>query len=269
MEPLAGGNRPVVSVRALERALSILDAFTPQQKHLSLPELVSATGLPKATVYRLASTLVARGYLERLRDGYGVGIRCFALGTVFRDGMDLRIRALPYMIALRDQVGETTQLAILAGESVVYIEEVFGTKPLAYWRSRAGVVLPAYCTALGKALLAFQPSAVVEEYLSTVALEPFTTLTITSAERMREELELTKRRGFAVDDQEREYGYRFIAAPAFDNAGLVAAAVTVTVPVDRLSLPIESSPMVPFVLRAAEEFSRSLGFPNPYPGSAR
>ncbi|HUQ79201.1 MAG TPA: IclR family transcriptional regulator [Patescibacteria group bacterium] len=247
-------------VRSLERALAILDAFTPQLSHLTLGELAEKTGLPKPTVFRLANTLASRSYLERIGDGYEVGLRCFSLGNVFRDSVDLRTRALPHLIGLRDETGESVQLAVLSGENIVYVERVFSTNAVAYMRSRIGAVLPAYCTGLGKALLAFEPPAVVREILERVTFEPLTTTTITSAERFRAELETTRLRGYAVDDQEREYGVRCIAAPLFDHSGEVVAALSVSVPAERLALPIETSALVEVVLRTSRAISRSLGF---------
>lgn len=247
-------------VRALDRALAILDAFKPQQSHLALAELTVKTGLPKATVFRLANTLVSRGYLERVGDGYEVGLRCFSLGNVFRDGVDLRTRALPHLIRLRDETGETVQLAVLSGENIVYIERVFSTNAVAYTRSKVGAVLPAYCTGLGKALLAHEPPAAVEEFLKRVTFERLTTSTITSPERFRAELQATRRRGFGVDDQEREYDVRCIAAPIFDHSSRAVAAISVSVPAERLPLPIEASFLVGPVLRTADAISHSLGY---------
>ncbi len=247
-------------VRALERALAILEAFTPQQSHLTLVELARKTGLPKPTVFRLANTLVSRSYLDRVGGGYEVGLRCFSLGNVFRDSVDLRTRALPHLIALRDETGETVQLAVLSSENIVYVERVFSTNAVAYMRSRVGAVLPAYCTGLGKALLAYEAPEAVQKFLDRVTLEPLTSSTITSAEQFRAELEATRQRGFAVDDQEREYGVRCIAAAVFDHSGRAVAALSVSVPAERLPLPIEASPLVGPVLRTSEAISYSLGY---------
>jgi DNA-binding IclR family transcriptional regulator len=257
--PISSGST-FTPVRALERALAILDAFSPQQNHLTLVELAVKTGLPKPTVFRLANTLVSGGYLERVGGGYEVGLRCFSLGNVFRDGVDLRTRALPHLIRLRDETGETVQLAVLSSENVVYIERVFSTNADAYLRSRVGAVLPAYCTGLGKALLAYERPAVVEEFLDRVTFEPLTSSTITSPEQFRTELEATRRRGFAVDDQEREYDVRCIASAVFDHSGRAVAALSVSVPAERLALPIEASPLVGPVLRTSEAISRALGY---------
>ena len=240
--------------------MAILDAFTPQQSHLTLAELALKTGLPKPTVFRLANTLVSRSYLERVGRGYEVGLRCFSLGNVFRDSVDLRTRALPHLIGLRDETGETVQLAVLSSENIVYVERVFSTNAVAYMRSRVGAVLPAYCTGLGKALLAYEPPVVVQEFLDRVTFEPLTSSTITSPEQFRAELEATRRRGFAVDDQEREYDVRCIAAAVFDHSGRAVAALSVSVPAERLPLPIEASPLVGPVLRTSEAISHSLGY---------
>ena len=253
--------RSAAPVRALQRALAILDAFSLDETHLSLSRLAAKTALPKATVFRLASTLVLESYLERVSDGYEIGLQCFRLGNIFRDGIDLRTQALPHLINLRDQTGETVQLAVLSGNSAVYLERVFSQRPVAYMRSRVGAVLPAYSTGVGKALLAFQPAEEIERFLQEAPRERFTSNTITEPDDLRAEFARIRSRGFALDSEERESGVRCIAAPIFDHMNRCVAAVSIAAPAERLPLPIEKSEYMHYVTQAGALISRTLGFP--------
>ncbi len=248
------------AVRALDRALGLLDAFNLERRRMSLAELASQTGLPKSTVFRLAATLAARGYLERSGEQYEIGLRCFQLGSIFRASIDLRTRALPHLIALRDATGETVQLAVLSGDSIVYLERVYSQQPVAYMRSTVGAVLPVYCTGLGKALLALQPSEDIHSYLARAALERHTPNTIVDPRAFMAEMAAIRRHGYAMDREEREVGVRCIAAPIFDVTGGCVAALSVAAPSTRLPLPLEASPLLPMVQSAALAVSHALGF---------
>ena len=248
------------AVRALDRALTLLDAFSLERRRMTLADLAIHTGLPKSTVFRLAATLAARGYLERAEEHYEIGLRCFQLGSIFRASIDLRARALPHLIALRDATGETVQLAVLSGDNIVYLERVYSQQPVAYMRSTVGAVLPVYCTGLGKALLAFEPSEAIDGYLERVVLERHTPNTIVDHQAFLAEMAAIRRQGYAVDREEREVGVRCIAAPIFEMTGRCVAALSIAAPSSRLSLPVDASPLVPAVRGAAQAVSHSLGF---------
>lgn len=248
------------AVRALDRALALLDAFSLERRRMTLVELAGQTGLPKSTVFRLAATLVARGYLEHADGHYEVGLRCFQLGSIFRASIDLRARALPHLIALRDMTGETVQLAVLSGDNIVYLERVHSQQPVAYMRSTVGAVLPVYCTGLGKALLAFEPSEAIHGYLERVVLERHTPNTIIDRRAFLAEMAAIRRQGYALDREERELGVRCIAAPIFEITGRCVAALSIAAPSARLPLPLEASPLVSVVQEAARTVSHALGF---------
>src|SRR5439155_20784672 len=138
---------------------------------------------------------------------------------------DLRETAHPHLVALRDSTRETTQIAILDHWQVVYLERVLSPLPVGFMRSRAGAILPAYCTALGKTLLAFRPEAEVDAWAATQKFAALTPHTITSARRLLKELRAIRANGYGVDEEEREHGVRCIAAPIRNHGGEVVAAV--------------------------------------------
>jgi DNA-binding IclR family transcriptional regulator len=226
---------------------------------LSLADLAARTGIPRATAFRLLSTLEQAGFLVKDHGAYQLGIKCFVLGNIVAGGLDLRDTAHPHLVALRDTTRETTQIAILDHWHVVYLERVISPYPVALMRSRAGAILPAYCTALGKTLLAYMPEGEVEAWATTQKFPALTPRTITSARRLLKELRVIRERGYGIDDEERERGARCLAAPIRNHHGDVVAAISVAGPTDRLPQDLVGSDVADAVLAAARAISIDLG----------
>src|SRR6266487_1167566 len=151
-------------VDAAAKALELLSVFSFREPRLSLADLATRTGIPRATAFRLLSTLEQSGFLSKEHGAYQLGIKCFVLGNIVAGGLDLSETAHPLPVALRETTRETTQIAILDHWQVVYLERMLSPFPIGVMRSRAGAILPAYCTGLGKALLAFAPEQDVEAW---------------------------------------------------------------------------------------------------------
>ncbi len=249
-------------VKSLARALRLLEALREAPEGLSLSAVRTRTNLPKATIHRLLGTLIQEGFVEQANGVYRVGVKAFVVGNAFLAHLDLRSRALPYLFDLRNRTGETVQMAVLENLQVVYVERVLSLSPVAYMKSRVGAVLPAYCTGLGKALLAFAPSDLVQRYLDTVALDPVTPHTITDRRRFLEELAEVRRLGHAVDRGEREESVRCIASPVFNHERAVVAAVSAAGPAERMPWPLEGSVLADLVVQAARQISAALGCPS-------
>lgn len=247
------------TVDAVAKALQILSEFSTAHPRLSLADLPAQTGIPRATVFRLLSTLEEAGFVVREDGEYRLGLKCFVLGNVAAADIDLRNEAYPYLSALRDTTGETAQIAILNQWQVVYIERVPSRQAVGYMTSRAGTLLPAHCTGLGKALLAYLPEAEVSAWAATQTFPPLTPTTITALPRLLEELRAIRDRGYAVDEQEREVGVRCIAAPVRDHNGEVVAAISIAGPAARMPTTLVGSEMAGRVVAAAREISIRLG----------
>jgi IclR family transcriptional regulator, KDG regulon repressor len=166
-------------------------------------------------------------------------------------------------VNLRDVTGETTQIAILADWQIVYLERVLSTQAVGYMTSRAGTVLPAYCTGLGKVLLAFQPEEAVRAWAMKQSFSRLTPNTITSAKALMSELREIRLRGYATDDEEREHGVRCIAAPIIDHTGEVVAAISVAGPSERMPQQLVGSDVANQVLAAAAAISQRIGWQLP------
>jgi DNA-binding IclR family transcriptional regulator len=247
------------TVDAAAKALELLSVFSFREPRLSLADLASRTGIPRATAFRLLSTLEQSGFLDKVHGAYQLGIKCFVLGNIVAGGLDLRETARPHLAALRETTRETTQIAILDHWQVVYLERMLSPMSVGYMRSRAGAILPAYCTGLGKTLLAFRPDAEVQAWAATQKFAALTPRTITSAKRLLKDLAVIRDRGYGLDEEEREKGVSCIAAPIFNHTGHVVAAISVAGPTERLPRDLVGSDMAAAVVAAARSISIDLG----------
>ena len=222
------------NVRAVARAMLILSAFDGEHPDRGVSEIAQATGLHKATAHRIMMTLLNGGFLERTPDGerFRLGIRVVELGLGALRGLDLRRVAFPYMEQLVERFNETCDLGVFDRGRVLYIEVVHSEHSLTI-AARVGRRLPAYCTASGRVFLAFLPPEIVEPVLNG-PFEACTARTVTSPSKLREELEATRQRGYAIDDEEFEEGIRAVSAPIRDIDGNVIAALSMPGPVNRM-----------------------------------
>lgn len=222
------------NVRAVERAMQVLSSFNNEHAEQGISEIAQATGLHKATAHRIIMTLFNSGFLERTADGekFRLGLRVVELGLGALRRLDVRRAAQPYMEKLVDDLREICTLGVFDRGQVLYIEVVHSDHSLTI-AARVGRHLPAHCTASGKALLAFLSPEIAESVLST-PLTPYTEKTITSPDRLREELKVVRQRGYAIADEEFEVGIWAISAPIRDINQNVIAAMSIPFPINRL-----------------------------------
>jgi DNA-binding IclR family transcriptional regulator len=251
---------PRYTVDAAAKALRLLDAFTVERPSLSLSQLIERTGLPRATAFRLLATLEECGYVVKDGANYFPGFKLFVLGNIVADGLDVRRQARRHLEALRDETGETVQLAVLEEWQIVHLDRALSRQSVAYMVSHIGLILPAYCTALGKALLAYQSEDLVYAWASTQELRRLTPNTITSADVLLDELRRIRTRGYSIDSEERELGIRCVGAPIFNHEGQPVAAISLGAPTDRLPRTIEGSEIAMQVVATARRISRELGY---------
>jgi DNA-binding IclR family transcriptional regulator len=251
---------PRYRVQSVERALQLLGAFNQDERQLGLAELAERVAIPRPTAFRLLSTLESQGFVRRIGTDYSLGFRCFVLGNVVKADLTIEREAMPILEALRDATGETTQLGVLEGWQIVYVARVFSHLAVAYTRSRVGVILPAYCTGLGKALLAEQPPDEIERWSRMQQFPRLTPKTIASADELLAELAAIRERGYALDREEREVGVACIAAVVRDDTGAAVAAISAAGPVDRLPAELLGSEMATHVVTAAARISERMGY---------
>ncbi|MET9381796.1 IclR family transcriptional regulator [Streptomyces sp. NPDC002928] len=216
----------------LGKVRPILEAFTPGDSSLSLAELVRRTGVAKATVHRLAQELVDWGLLERVGCDYRLGLRLFELGQRVHRQRILRDVAHPYMDDLLHTTRETIHFAIHDSLDVVYMEKISRHRG-GEEQSRVAGRLPLYCTATGKAILAFSPKTLFAEVVRG-GLKPLTRHTVISAGRLSAQLDQIREEGSALESEEVRLGYASMAVPVFGREGGLVGSLSVTAPTYRM-----------------------------------
>ncbi len=258
----ASAEAPSRTVQSVDRVAALLDCLGQAERPLSVRELSSAVGLPRPTIYRLVHTLAARGFLVASDSRYAIGPRVLWLAGRRLQQIELRAAGRPHLVELARRTGETAHLAVLEQGQVVYIDKVESGGPLRM-ASTVGAIMPAHCTALGKSMLAFLPTAQVQEVLRTHGLPRRTANTITDPARLLAELAAVRARGYAIDNVENEEGIRCVGAPIIDHRGHVAGAVSVSGSVATITLERARRELGVRVREAAQQISRALGWTQP------
>lgn len=247
-------------VQVLDRALAALAILAASSSDCSLAELCPALKLHKSTVHRLMMVLEQhRLVVKNPETGrYRLGLRLYELGSRAIDGLDLRGRARPYLDRLQAEFGETVFFCILDEGQVFYVEKVESQRSVRT-ACTVGSRAPAYCTAVGKAMLAELPEAEVNQIVRRWGLKPVTANTITTAGALKAELKAVRTRGYAIDDEEKEQGLRCVSAAVRGHSGKLFAAMSVSGPAFRITRA--RIPEVGHaVMRAANELSAELGY---------
>lgn len=247
-------------VGSVQKALDILDIFTPQKPELSLTELAGLLSLNKSTLFGLLRTLEHHGYIVQnpQTKRYRLGLRFLDRAALVIDYADVSRVAPPFLDELRDKVEENVHLGVLEDGEVIYLYRAQGPHSLAV-NSRPGMRAPAHCTSMGKVIMAFLSSTEVAAIATKHGLPAWTPNTITDLATLQENLGEIQRDGYAVDAEEHHIGSQCIAAPIFDIHRHVVAALSVSVPSVRMGGPRRSQ-IVHFVTDYARMVSQQLGW---------
>lgn len=222
-------------VQALDRAFAVLDLLGESEVPLGLAQVASSLQLHKSTAHRFLMVLERHRMVERTGAGkFRLGLRLFDFGNRAIEQYDLRDRAQPHLRRLVAETEETAHLCILEAARVIYIDKIEPARSVRMI-TRIGASNPVHCTSVGKAILAFLPEDRAADVLRRLRFERFTNHTITTPEVLRTEMEKTRRRGYAVDDEEYEEGLRCIAVPLLDAQRLPVAAISVSGPSFRVT----------------------------------
>ena len=217
-------------VQSVHRALDVLEALAAAGGTASLGDLAAACGLPAPTLHRLAGTLADRGYLRQMPDRrYSLGSRLVPLGADAH--ALLGARALPVLLALADLTGESANLAVLTQGRAEYVAQAPGRHTMRTF-TEVGNRVALHCTGVGKALLAAVPLAQASRLIGTAPLAAQTAGTITDPAALHAEIELTRARGYALDEGEMEIGVRCVAV---GMPGTAPMAVSVSGPAARMT----------------------------------
>ncbi|MGO9322743.1 MAG: IclR family transcriptional regulator [Solirubrobacteraceae bacterium] len=271
--PASPGEQPVWSIpslreprysQSLERGLAILGCFTPKRPVLGIADIAKELELSRSTTHRYVITLVALGYLEQdASRKYRLGLRVTDLGMSALNSTGLREHAHPYLEELRQRTSYTTSLGVLDGTEVLYVDRV-----CSFRRGQGkidldlhtGSRLPAYCTSIGKLLLANLPEPEQRDLIAEMKLTKRGPNTITSKRALRDELDEIYAAGFAVDDQEFALELYAIAAPVRNEARDVVVAINLAAHSSMITLEELVDALGPHLVSTADRISARLGY---------
>jgi DNA-binding IclR family transcriptional regulator len=236
-------------------ALQVLE-YLAESSEAGVSEISRAIGLAPSTTHRLLAALASREFLQQNPKSkkYQLGVKIFQLGSSVANRFGIRQAALVYMEKLSAESGETVNLGVLNRDEVIYLEKILNDDPIRV-ELQVGHAVPAHCTAMGKAMLAFQPPEKLEEIIASIRFEKRTGTTITDVETLRRELAAIQSQGYSIDDGELIEGIKCIAAPVVLSAKGAVAAISIAGPSFRLNAE-RVGVLVPMIKKAADETSK-------------
>lgn len=248
-------------IKSVANALDLLEEFSGDVRELGVTELSRRLRLHKNNVFRLLATLEQRGYIEQNREteNYRLGLKSLELGQTFLRQIGLVRQTRPILEELVKKCNENANLGIIRQNSVVVLD-VVETEQSVRVASRIGWRLPVYCSAMGKAQIAFKSESEVERIISWDEMKKFTETTIIGREKFLQHLKEVREKGYAVDNEEYELGVKCVGAPIWDYTKNVVAGISVSGPAFRLINEILEKEIIPRVIEAGREISKRLGY---------
>jgi IclR family transcriptional regulator, pca regulon regulatory protein len=246
------------NVQSLERGLLVITAFSSEFPRLTLAQTAHRTGLTRATARRLLLTLQSLGYARSDGRVFELTPKVLDLGFAYLSSLDLGRIAELDMKTLVERTNESCSAAVLDGTDIVYVTRVPTTTRILTISLGIGSRLPAFCTSMGRVLLADLEDEEAAARLSGVERPQFTPRTITGIDELRAQLELVRRQGWAMVDQEREVGVRSIAAPLRDRSGRAVAAINISSSAERVKVKQLRDEFLPALLETAARIGERL-----------
>jgi IclR family transcriptional regulator, KDG regulon repressor len=252
------------ATKLLRKSLDIMELFLKDQDEMTLSEMAQLSGLNKATVYRIASTLIERGYLNQRekRGKYALGAIYLNYSKIVKSRIQPRNIALPYINSLVQKVNECVNLALVKGPGVLFTETF---RPQIQVRNTLQVLTAEevgttlHGGSLGKIILASMEEAELEKYINIRGLEQYTPHTITRKDELKKHLTMIRQEGIAYDCEELTLGVNSLAAGLRDSEGKVIGAIGIVAPSVRLSRA-RTVELAPEVKNCAARISKELGY---------
>lgn len=246
-------------VQSLNRALALLEVLAEDSDGFRLVDVAQRVGLAPSTAHRLLTTLEQKRFvqLDRQTGLWHIGVRCYTVGSVFLHRRNLVTQSYPLMKRLRDTVGETVNLGVMAEDEIVFLGQV-ESRELMRAISRPGGRTAMHWSGMGKALLAVLPEAERRRIIAEHGLSRSTPRTIVNADALDVELNAIAQRGWALDDEEHAVGLRCVAAVIYDEYSQPLAAISLSGPAVRITTD-RMPALAGHVMRAADEITLILG----------
>lgn len=244
---------------SLARGLAVIQGFTQQKRSLTVAQLAQRTGLSRAAVRRCLYTLSRLG-LAGSDDGKNFALRpkILTLGHAYLSSSTLAVSAQPLLDRVSQALDESSSIALLDDDEILYVARSSTTRRIMSVDLSIGTRLPAYCTSMGRVLLAHLPRPALDAYFRRVQLVAHTPRTLVSAERIRKALAGVARDGYAIVDQELELGLRSIAVPVRDLRDKVVAAMNISTQASRVPMTDLPKRFLPELAAAARELTPML-----------
>ncbi|WP_424932401.1 HTH-type transcriptional regulator BhcR [Amaricoccus macauensis] len=246
------------TIKSLDRAMEVFE-FLSEAQGMTLSEISSEMGHSPATVYRILVTLETRGLVEFDVEEqlWHIGARAFVIGARFLRRTQLVDRARPILRRLMEETGETANLAVEKGGSVLFLSQVETTANIRAFFP-PGTLSPLHASGIGKALLAEMEEERFARFLKRSDLSAFTEHTFIDPGALRHEIEMIRARGYSIDDEEKNIGMRCIAAPVFDMNREAIAGISVSGPTSRIGHDQIKTLSRP-VIEATRELTKAIG----------
>lgn len=239
---------------SLARGLAVLRAFSDSRRALTIAQISQKTGIPRAAVRRCLHTLKQLGYAEAEMNNFSLRPKVLTLGYSYLSSTPLAVSSQPYLNSISQALNESCSLAVLDDSEVLYIARSATSRVMSV-ALNAGSRLPAYCTSLGRVMLAHMAPDELDAYFAKTKLRPMTERTVVSQKRLREILAGVRQAGYAINDEELELGLRSIAVPVRGASGKVLAALNVGAQAARVSTAQMEREFLPVLQRGAQELS--------------
>jgi IclR family pca regulon transcriptional regulator len=239
---------------SLARGLAVVQAFSDSRKPQTIAQISQKTGIPRAAVRRCLFTLQQLGYVDAELNNFSLRPKVLTLGYSYLSSTPLTVSSQPYLNAISRDLGESCSIAVLDDGEVLYVARSAASRVMSV-ALNTGSRLPAYCTSLGRVMLAWLAPDQLDAYFARVKLRPMTDKTVTNQKRLREILAGVRQDGYAINDEELELGLRSIAVPVRGASGQVVAALNVGAQAGRVSALRMREEFLPVLLRGAQELS--------------
>ena len=247
-------------VKSVLKAFSIMEELD-RAGELSIGDLSARLTMDKATVHRLINTIKEAGYINQNPDNkkYSISLKLLPMGNRATEKTGVKHISRPFMEQLSEQCGETINLGVCLGNQVMYIDKLESSSTIKVGLG-IGTSVPAYCSGLGKAILAFLPEEDADDLLRTVSFEAYTNHTITDRKALNLAFHEIRKKRYAFDDEEYVDGLVCIAAPIFDYHGMPVASISISCPKYRFYEERHLALFSGLVIDAAQKISKQLGY---------
>ena len=238
-------------ISTLAKGLRVIEILS-DEKEISVSKLSQISGLNRTSSHRFLSTLTELGYVARLENAnYRLTLKILAIGMKLANKLEVSRIARPHMRRIQSMFSETVNLGLWDGESIIHLDKI-DSREILRLDCDIGTLAPAYCTSLGKAVLAHLPPEELDTYLQTVELKRYTPNTITSRKKLLRELKEVKENGFALDREELVVGLQCVGVPIFDYTGRANHSISIA------GISMRMAPKLEEIIAVAKNVSESL-----------